>query len=192
MMIEGKIIAFLLAIIGLTVGIYFYGEHRYEQGDAGASLRYGLKFTQLKLSAAADLAKEMLKTKSVEDAMADALRNQEVKDAESQTAIIALSNRIRVLAGPAVQLRDPNAAGCGGSRSSPAPETFASASAGPGDGAETGGLLSTQLTGLLQQLTQEADAINAAYTSCRADSFEVRVNDTSAAPAAPVQAGIQP
>ena len=178
MTIQVKVIAFLLAIIGLAVGIYFFGEHRFQQGDDAASLRWGSVVDKMKIEAAADLAKEVLKTKSVEDVLASALHERELKDADNHKTIEVLSTYIRNLVGDTGRLRDPNATGCGSSGGGTAGQTFSSASSGPADGTETGGLLSVQITELFTGIVREADDINEAYISCRADSLQVRASDT--------------
>jgi len=179
--IQVKIIALLIAIIGSAIGIYFFGEHRYEQGDAAATLRDNKVIADMKIEAARILGLETLKTKAVEDAMADALHERELKDADNHKTIEVLSTYIRTIVGESGRLRDPNAAGCGGSGGSTAGQTFSSASGGPANGTESGGLLSAELSGLLTRLTREADDINEAYISCRADAFQVRASGTPSA-----------
>lgn len=127
-----------------------------------------------KSKAAALLASETAKVRSVEQALQTHLNTQNLKDAENVQVNADKSDRLRAAAGPAGRLRDPAATGCGGS-SAGAP---GAATAGAGDRAadnpENAGLLSADFTGLLQRLTREADDINAAYQSCRADAFAVR------------------
>ena len=82
----------------------------------------------------------------------------------------------KLLAATAGRLRDPNAAaaGCrsGGAGASTTDPGLADPDAA--DAAEAGGLFSAGATELLQRLTREADAINAAFASCRADALSVR------------------
>jgi TolA-binding protein len=71
------------------------------------------------------------------------------------------------------RLRDPNASGgCG--RGGAEGEAPAAAGDHQGHGAEAAGLLSTQLSGLLQRLTREADEVSDAYAACRADDLSIR------------------
>lgn len=70
------------------------------------------------------------------------------------------------------RLRDPNATGCTGP--GPAVATGPGSGAGPADATQGGGLLSAQLSGLLEKLTREADEVNDAYASCRADALTLR------------------
>jgi hypothetical protein len=188
MSIQVKIITLLVSIIGSAIGIYFFGEHRYEQGEATATLRDNQVIADMKIKAARILGLETLKTKAVEDVLAAALHERELKDADNHKTIEVLSTYIRSIVGDSGRLRDPNAAGCGSSGGSTAGQTFSNASSGPANGAESGGLLSAELSGLLTRLTREADDVNEAYISCRADAFQVRASDTPSAGDAPAAA----
>jgi hypothetical protein len=99
-------------------------------------------------------------------------RQQEKRDGDAQATIAALGEdlrrRSRSAGGPG--LRDPFAVAC----REPAPGPRPAAVAGGEDPAEAGGLLSAELEGLLLRLEGEADEINAAYSSCRADAITVR------------------
>lgn len=100
---------------------------------------------------------------------------QELKDFKKvQEATDATNEQtIAILAKHSVsRMRDPNQARC----SSGSAQSTDSASTGdsPKDPPETGGLLSEELTGLLNQRAFEADQINNAYISCRADIFNLR------------------
>lgn len=128
----------------------------------------------LKTEAAATLVSETAKTRTAEQALQDMKNTQELHDADHQKTVADLSDRLRRLAGPAGRLRDPHAAGCGGSSGS-APGAAAPATGDRADdAAQTGGLLSESLSGLLSRLQREADTINIAYASCRADTYAVR------------------
>jgi hypothetical protein len=160
MSIEIKVIAFLLALITLiaaALGIYHIG---YVKGDALATQRDDLKFTKFKNAAAQQLTTETAKVLAAERELATFKSQQEIQDAEHQKTVATLSDRLRHAAGPAGRLRDPNAAGCGSGGGVPQ----GAAASAPGDRAddhaEASGLLSARLTGLLQQLTREADDIN--------------------------------
>lgn len=72
------------------------------------------------------------------------------------------------------RLRDPNADRCGGSGGSAPGPAQPPAGGGEGDKAETGGLLSVQLSDLLDRVLREADDINVAYAACRADALSSR------------------
>lgn len=130
---------------------------------------------KIKGDAALELAAETGKTLDLQTKLQDLKNTQEIRDAQNRKAVAALSDRLRAAGGPTLRLRDPfQIGGCGGGGGSPAPQG-ASSAVGSGDNpAEAGGLLSAQLTGLLGRLTREADDINVAYISCRADAQSLR------------------
>lgn len=180
MSLEIKLIALLVAVIALcaaALGLVHYG---HSKGVAETTATYEAALSKQKLEASLKLTDETAKTRRAEIALQTFKNEQDLKDEKHQTIVAAMSTRMRGLAGPAGRLRDPNQAGCGsGSGSTPSADPTATADR-PDDGAEAGGLLSKQLSGLLQQLTQEADVVNVAYASCRADAFKVR--EASATP----------
>lgn len=96
----------------------------------------------------------------------NALKNkQEISDAAAQKTTADLSGQLH-----GARLRDQNAVSrCASNGGTPSP-----ASVSADHGSEAGGVLSTQLTGLLQKLTREADEVNLAYASCRADGESIR------------------
>jgi hypothetical protein len=100
---------------------------------------------------------------------------QEKKDADNAKTIAAQDARLRgpAASAPGGQLRDPNA-GAGDCRAGPKGDAAADAGSGQEHPPEAGGLLSGQLSGLLRKLTREADGINAAYESARADALMCR------------------
>lgn len=166
--INEKIIAFLAAaLFAVVAGLGIYG-HGKKAGAEAVRLRYEAALGQQKAQAAAELAAETAKTRSAERLAEEALAEQERKDATNEKQVSDLRDRLRAAAGPAGQLRDPFAPGCrGGSDSAAAPGGAAPADR-RADGAEAGGLLSAELSGLLERLLSEADEINIAYSSCRA------------------------
>ncbi len=176
LILQIKIIAALMAIIALAAAVLGYGRHQYQLGVTHTTDRYEAAIQRQKTDAANTLAAETEKTRLLERALQAATHQQETQDAINQKTVAALTERLRTAAGFGLRLRDPNAApaGCwpsGGDAQGAATAATADRAA---DAAETGGLLSEQITGLLQQLTREADDINAAYTSCRADAYAVR------------------
>lgn len=120
------------------------------------------------------LADETAKVQATQSQLELALKVQEKNDESNQTLIGGLRDRLRTAAGPSGRLRDPNATGCG--RRSDGAEGAATAAPDDraADPAETGGVFSAGATELLQRLTSEADTINLAYISCRADGFNIR------------------
>jgi hypothetical protein len=125
---------------------------------------------------AAALLKELTAERDALQAQINATTEaQRKKDADNAKVIADQKRRLAALAAasPGGQLRDPNAGrGCGRA----GPEGGAATPAGNREEhpAEAGGLLSAQLSGLLVRLTGEADDINAAYESARADALMCR------------------
>lgn len=169
-----SIIKRLLLWAALLAGLYMLERHIEQRGYDRAEAYYTAAIEKLKAEAATTLAEEVNKTRAAERALNEAKNNQELKDATHTQTIARLSDRLRLAAGPAGRLRDPNATPCGRSGGGPEGSPAATANAGAANAPEAGGLLSAELAGLLQQLTREADDINAAYASCRADAYTVR------------------
>lgn len=163
------IIAAILAIVGAFAGGEFDGRQRAHTADVAAT-------EALKVQAASDLAAETAKTRTAEQALQAITNTQNLKDASHEKTVADLSARLQRAAGPAGRLRDPNATagGCGAGGGGAQGATTSAAGDRTADGAETGGLLSEQLTGLLQRTQREADAINDAYASCRATAIADR------------------
>lgn len=165
-----KIAAVMALLVILYTGEQYIEGRGYDRAKAEATAALEAQ----KREAGQVLATETAKTRAAEESLRIFKLNQDNKDAQAQVTIAGLSNRLHRLAGNAGRLRDPNAHGCGGSSSSPQGEAVTLAPDRPGDGTEAGGLLSAELTGLLQRLASEADAINTAYASCRSDALQVR------------------
>ena len=168
-------IAATLAILAAM----FYGEQTIEsRGYDRAKAEDVAAITQLKSDAAATLAAETARALQAQQALQAQTDTQNTKDADHAKTIADLSLRLRALAGPAGRLRDPHAqspaAGCGPGGGSAASATASAASDRAADPAQTGGLLSEELSRLLQRLQLEADAINIAYASCRARAIADR------------------
>lgn len=158
------------------LAVLFFGEQYIEgRGYSRAQAECQAATNKLKAEAAAELASLTAKTRSAEQALQDLKNTQELQDATHQKTVDDLSSRLRDLAGAHGRLRDPHAAGCGPSGGGATSEAAPAAGDRATDDAQVGGLLSADLSGLLQRLTREADDINAAYASCRADAFAVRV-----------------
>lgn len=169
-----RTIAALLAVIVLLVAAWRIHIKADAAGYARAESIYTAAIQRQQIDAANTLAAEIEKTRSAEQALATAKNNQDVKDAKHQKTVADLSDRLRTLAGPAGRLRDPYAAACGQCGANPPADPASASQPGAADPADAGGLLSAQLSGLLRRLTAEADTINAAYISCRADAYTVR------------------
>lgn len=164
-----------VGVILAVLVILFTGEQYIEKrGYDRAKAETNAALEAQKREAGEVLAAETAKTRAAEESLRTFKLIQDNKDAQAQNTIAALSGRVRQLAGPAGRLRDPNAQGCRGSGSGTQGEALPRTPDRPGDGAEAGGLLSAELTRLLRRLASEADAINTAYASCRADINAVR------------------
>jgi hypothetical protein len=170
----GTLLMRIAAIAALLV-ILYTGEQYIEQRGADRQLAVDMAaINQQKAEAAALLANWTAKVHQVEQGFQELTNAQNIKDFDHEKTVADLSDRLRRIAGPAGRLRDPHAAGCGAGGSS-TPSAAASAPGDrPADQPEAGGLLSADLSGLLQRITREADDINAAYASCRADAYAVR------------------
>ena len=168
-----KLGGWMILAAALIGGYLAWENHQQSIGEARATKACNQKIDTQKKEAALTLAKETAKVVASERALQDFKNKQEVQDAQNRKITGNLTARLRALADGAGRLRDPHAGRGPGSGSAPG-----TAAAGPGDsrdhGAEAGGVLSAELTGLLQRLTVEADAINLAYISCRADAESVR------------------
>lgn len=162
------------AVLALLV-ILYTGEQYIEQRGADRQLAEDMAvINKQKAEAAALLASWTAKVHQVEQGLQALTNAQNLKDFDHEKTVADLSDRLRRLAGPAGRLRDPHALGCGAGGGSAPSEAASAPSDRPADPAEAGGLLSAELGGLLQRLTLEADTINAAYASCRADAYAVR------------------
>lgn len=163
----------LLLVAALIAGYLAWANHQQSIGEARATAAYNESIADQKREAAAVLKNETAKAVATERALQDFKNQQEVQDAQHRKTTDNLTARLRALTGSAGRLRDPHAGRGPGGGSAPG-----AAAAGPGNspdhGAETGRVLSAELTGLLQRLAIEADAINLAYISCRADAELVR------------------
>lgn len=166
--------------VAMVAGFFGYGAHRQSMGEAigetTATCRYNEMITAQKLAAAQQLANEVAKKVAVETALHKFKSKQETEDAQKQKTVDNLTYRLRNLADAAGRLRDPNAkdAGCGGGGGGPLPGNTTTAVHSGGGGAETGGLLSADLSGLFRWEVEDADRTNLAYSACRAYLHQVR------------------
>lgn len=124
--------------------------------------------------AATQLAAETGKTLAAERRLREQSNEQERLDATHQQTVAGLERQLHDRGGPSLRLRDPNAAPDRCLGGGPADPVAAAAAPGAADAAETGGLFSAGATRLFERLTREADDINIAYASCRADAAAVR------------------
>ena len=167
----------LVLAAAILVAVLGYGHRQYSKGYKIATVEANTKIDRQKLDASAVLMKETTRANTAEHALQDFKNTQELKDVDHTKTVTGLSDQLRRAAGVAIRLRDPNAApGCrlggGGPTSPSAAPTGASAD----NRAEASGLLSTDLTELLQRLTREADEVNNAFASCKPYASKVSEN----------------
>lgn len=167
-----KVAILLGLLLAIMLGVRLIDQKGYDRAKAEATA--ALKEQQRQ--AERTLATETAKTRAAEQALRDFKTNQDIQDAKRKSTVADLSRRLRQLADQSGRLHDPHAPGCGTGGSSPPSEAAPAAGGSSADPAVTGGLLSAELGGLLQRLTREADEINVAYASCRADAYAVRGN----------------
>lgn len=163
--------ALLLTVLGFGYGPW--AAHQQGMGEARVTTSYNAAINQQKATAGQLLATETQKAATATKALHDSQAQREIDDAKNASTVAALAVRLRAV-GVAGRLRDPNAAGCGGSGGGAQGADPARAGGGAADTAEAGGLFSAGATELFQRLTSEADNINIAYASCRADALNVR------------------
>ena len=162
---------------GLVVVLWCWWDAAGDRDEARTELAELVQAVdQQKEEAALQLAAETAAVQRLTDALAAVLQEQEGTDAKNQQTIAQLRDdlrrRSRAAGGPG--LRDPWAAGCGGGGGGAEGAAAAASQPGAQHPAEAGRLLSAQLEGLLLERFEEADAINAAYASCRADTLNLR------------------
>jgi hypothetical protein len=161
-------------IATLVLGAWRLDVARQQIGFKKAEVIYKAKIEEQKTEARSLLSAETARVAKATKAMTDFKNFQETADAKNTAVVADLERRLRVNAGPAGRLRDPNATGCGGGGGSPKASNPAGPSNSAADSADAGGLFSVGATALLQRLTHEADEVNLAYISCRADALSVR------------------
>lgn len=165
LLIRGLVLAAVLGV--LTAGYFGWRAEQRSIGAAAQKVIDQREVDKIKAEAALALAAAVKGKDTAEAALRAATAAQEEKDVANQKTIATLGRQLSALG----VLRDPyaKASGCGSGSSGPATAVAAAPRPGASDVTETTGLLSKELTGFLRQQADEADAINAAYISCRAD-----------------------
>lgn len=166
----------LMLVASLLVGAWYLERKIEQRGYDRAESIYTKKIAEQKAEATKLLGDEKDKVAGLEKAMLQSSLLQEIKDANSAKTIAGLRGQLAGLADADGRLRDPNAQEprCRGSGGSPQTQSASDPRSGPSHPAEATGLLSAELSGLLQRLTSEADELSNAYSSCRADTIQVR------------------
>jgi hypothetical protein len=169
-----RIIIVLGLALALLASVLGYGEWRASSAKAGERQKWQAALDRQKVEAAGVLADETRNVLRLERTLALITSQLELEDAKRSTIRADYERRLAAAAVDG-RLRDPNARCGGGGGGAQAP---ASTPAGGGDpgGAEAGGLLSAQLTGLLQRASRDSDEINDAYAACRGWALGVKAN----------------
>jgi hypothetical protein len=164
------------AVLAIVLGYQAWAAHQRSVGAAGERVQWQAAIAAQKAEAAATLAAATARTLTAERQLNAARAAREKIDAKNQNDLAGL--RAVPLPGShaagGLGLRDPNATGCRGSSGGATGAASPGADAGAADRAQAGGLVSRELEALLLQLADEADTLNIAYASCRADAFEIR------------------
>lgn len=169
-----NIIIKIAAVLALLAALFLGEQYIEGRGYDHAKAEDKAAIEAQKREAANKLLRLTEQVHEAENRLQAALQDQNTKDFDHAKKIAALSDRLHVYTGPGLRLRDPHAPGCGSGGAGPQSDTATATDSGATDPTQAGGLLSADFTGLLQRLVREADTINAAYTSCRADAFVVR------------------
>lgn len=168
-----KIIATLLATISILIAIIFYGHYQYTKGVKITTLVYETAIAKQKNDAAQLLVSVTTQVAAKEQSLQNAKNTQDIIDAQHTKTVSNLSSKLRNALDSASRVCDSSSGrGCGGGSASG--QTVGSTDASANSTANADGVLSANLAGLLQKITLEADTINDAYASCRADSFAIR------------------
>jgi len=170
-----KIIIGAILATAVMAGLGYAGYRIDRRATAIENSRWELEVGKLKLKAADELRVARDERDLAQGKLNTALAAQERADDANKEIVAGFEVKLRAArALSAGRMRDPNATGCGGGRQDAAGQGSSGPISGGGNAAEASGLLSTELTGLLDKLTREADDINVAYASCRADAFTTR------------------
>lgn len=169
--------AILAGLAGaLVLGYIAWADRIGDKREAEVSARYEAAISQHKAEAARVLATETNRARESEDRLRTALATLESQDHEAAKTIHRLREDLRVKSraagGPG--LRDPFAPRCPIGGDSTTGATAAGPVDRPADDPKTGRLLSPQLEQFLLDQAESADAINRAYTACRADALNLR------------------
>jgi len=163
-----NVFAKIMAVAALLAALFGAEQYVENLGYTRAQAEATAAIRQLKIDATAALATETAKVAAYQKAVQAFTDALNLKDADHVKTVHALQTRLHAAADPAGRLRDPHAPGCGGGGGGTASTTDSPAGDRAADPAQTGGLLSSELSGLLRDRLTEADQINLAYASCRA------------------------
>ena len=174
MSLQLKLIGAVVTLFWIAASVWMYGSSQYKKGAESMRTMYAHAIDTQKIEAAKTLADETARVAMATQALQTAKDQQELKDAKNKSTVATLANRLRDATDSAGRLRDPNAAGCGGGSDSASSDIASRADNRADNAAEAGGVFSRPATELFARLTREADEVNAAYASCRADAYSMR------------------
>jgi hypothetical protein len=167
------IFAKLLGGIALVLAVFFGIQYVRHLGAVEQEAKDKVVAQELKLKTDAALLAANNKAIELERKWQALTDQQNLKDTQNEKIATANSARVRAAESHG-RLRDPNATPCSSGESKAA----SSPSDSSADGAQTTGLLSVPITDLLERALREADAINDAYSSCRAQAIGIRASDS--------------
>lgn len=170
-----KLILGAILATAVMAGLGYAGYRIDRRATAIENSRWQMEIKELKLQASRELTLARDQRDLAQGKLNQALAEQERKDDANKEIVAGFELKLRAArALSAGRMRDPNATGCRGGGQDATGQGSGSPVNGGNNPAETSGLLSAELTGLLDKLTREADDINVAYASCRADAFTIR------------------
>lgn len=177
MTLAHRLLAAGLLLLALVADYQLWASHQQTLGAAP----YIEAIKAQKASADKVLAIETEKTKAIERALQAFRNQQEITDASEKAQVAKITRELRnATVSTHGRLRDPNTdTDCAGH---PPRKDSVATLASAEDTAKTGGLFSAGATQLLTRLTAEADGINLAYASCRADAMNLRQNIATGTP----------
>lgn len=159
----------------VMAGLGYAGYRIDRRATAIESGKWELKVAGIKLQAAGELKVARDERDLAQGKLNTALAAQERADDANKEIVAGFEVKLRAArALSAGRMRDPNATGCRSGGQDPGGQGASGPVSGGSNASEASGLLSAELTGLLDKLTGEADDINVAYASCRADAFTIR------------------
>ena len=164
-------------VLALLTALFFSEQYIEGLGAKKEVLACSAKIEAGNAQAGRDLAAATAKVADQQIKLQAMVDKQNIEDSKHAETSAILTDHIHTLAALyAGRLRDPNASPSrgGGSCSGAVSQVAGTANDRGGNGAEANGVLSTDLTGLLQRLTKESDRINDAYTSCRSTAVKDR------------------
>jgi hypothetical protein len=165
----GIILLILLGLVafGIQHEYVAYGEEQYTHGATTQKGIDQVAYDALSQSAAAELATATAAATAINEANANLIAQQNVKDANNANHVTNLNKQLVAARG---MFHDPNAkpGECGYSSGGTVPGAGASAGPGPANPAGSTGIFSDQFSSVLLGNAKLADDINNAYISCQA------------------------